>query len=180
MALDPASVDEVWAAARWPFTTRGLRRFYVGLAAGLGAFFWMFLPAVLFGLAFDEDNRGEALAIGAPLFAVGLMAFAAAIVLHRRFAPEHRAEDALKARGARVTGHLLKWRYTPAAGNIPLTSHYLFGGEAPDGAPVFARVTGRNGIPLGTPATIAYDPARPGAGVVVESVSALRRRARSG
>ena len=76
-----------------------------------------------------------------------------------------------------MTGQLIKKRFAPAGpGNVPLCSFYLFGAERPDGTPIFARVTGRNGIELGTPATIAYDPARPGAGVVVESVSELRRR----
>jgi hypothetical protein len=68
----------------------------------------------------------------------------------------------------------------PAARNIPLTSHYLFGAEVSGGAPVFAWLTARNGIPLGCAATLAYDPARPGEAVVVETAGDLRRRARSG
>ena len=177
--IEPALIEEVWRSARWRHTTRGMRRFHIALSAGMGVFFWMFLPLLLLGAAFNDEYRSDALGTGLPLFAAGLASFAVAIFLHRLWAPADRAEAALKANGARVTGQLLKWRYVQTMGKIPLNSYYLFGAEGPDGTPVFARVTGRNGIPLGAAATIAYDPARPGAGVVVESVSELRRRARS-
>ena len=171
-------VEEMWRAGRWPMTTRGLRRMHIANAAVVGLFFWMFVPLQLLGLLLiDGDGRREMLGYLALCFGGGLAGVGTALGLHRRWGPQHRAEDALKARGARVTGTLLKKRYASSMpGNIPLCSYYLFGAEGPDGVPVFARMTARNGIPLGAPATIAYDPARPGAGVVVEKRSELGRR----
>ena len=175
--IEPALIEEVWRAGRWPLTTRGMRRFYIGLAAMLGLWL-MFVPLQLLGLLLSDDGRQEMIGSMAICLGIGLPGAAVAVVLHRRWSPEHRAEDALKASGARVTGQLLKKRHAPSgeSGNIPLCSFYLFGAEGPDGVPVFARMTARNGIPLGAPATIAYDPARPGAGVVVEKRSELGRK----
>ena len=173
--IDPEAIEQAWRGP-WQKLPRSYRRFYVVMAVGIGLSFWMFLPLALLGAVFDEPNRSEALGTAAPLFAAGLVSMGVAVFMHRMWAPEHAAQDALKHRGPKVAATLLRKRHVPAHGNIPLCSYYLFGGEAPGGAPVFARLTAGNGIALGTPATIAYDPARPGEGVVVESAPELRRR----
>ena len=176
--MDEAAIEQAW---RGPFKmlTRGMRRSYVAMSAVIGVFFWFFLPLSLIGAIFGDENRREALGYVALCFGLGLAAITVAVALHHRFAPEHRAEDTLRREGVKVAGRLLKQRYVPAMGKIPLNSHYLFGAEVPGGPPVFARLTARNGIAVGTPATIAFDPARPGEGVVVETAGELRRRARS-
>ena len=172
--IDAAAIEQAWQGP-WPMTTRGLRRFFVALAAGLGLFFWMFVPLQVIGVLLSgDDARRELLGYLALCFGLGLASVVVAAVLHRMWAPEHAAQDALKRQGVRVAGRLIRKRYAPTAGpSIPLVSYYLFGAEGPGGIPVFARMTARNGIDLGTPATIAYDPARPGEGVVVEKRSAL-------
>ena len=178
--IEPTLVEQAWQAGPWRKTSRGFRRFAVALPAVMGVFFWAFVPLELLGAALSDSGRRELLGYAALNFGLGLAAITTAIVLKRHFAPEHRAEQELKRTGLRAHGQLLKVAPVPAAGKIPTHRFYLFGAEVPGGPPVFARMTARWGIPLGCPATIAYDPARPGDGVVVETAAELRRRARSG
>ena len=176
--IEPEAIEHAWQGP-WQKLPRSYRRFYVAMAAVIGGFFWMFVPFQVIGLLLVEDGRRELLGYLAYCFGAGLPIVAVAVVLHRMWAPEHAAQDALKREGVRVAGQLLRKRYAPTGRpSIPLVSYYLFGAEVPGGPPVFARLTARNGIPVGCPATIAYDPARPGEGVVVETVGALKRAAR--